>query len=201
MPDSWRREGMESSCPPVRRASTHHGADHRPGADDRSRSPSVRCGCAGFHGRPVRTEHSGGPCSRRCDPEGDRHAPPVRAHKPRLEPPASLCSFGVVGPWGSWAVTGISSYGPTRTAPPRTRSSSCRAPSRPIRVLFRLAAHHLAAEARLRQPPHPSGAPELAATGAGVTRLALSGLLTLLSGTGLVLIARQRPNGPGSRRT
>lgn len=72
MPDSWRREGMESSCPPVRRASTHHGADHRPGADDRSRSPSVRCGCAGLHGRPVRTEHSGGPCSRRCDPEGDR---------------------------------------------------------------------------------------------------------------------------------
>ncbi|WP_232837259.1 hypothetical protein [Lentzea terrae] len=47
----------------------------------------------------------------------------------------------------------------------------------------------------------PSGVPELAATGPGVTRLALSGLLTLLVGTGLVLIARQRPNGPGSRRT
>lgn len=47
----------------------------------------------------------------------------------------------------------------------------------------------------------PSGAPELAATGAGVTRLALSGLLSLLIGTGLVLIARQRPNDPGSRRT
>lgn len=49
----------------------------------------------------------------------------------------------------------------------------------------------------------PAGAPreELAAAGAGVTRLALSGLLTLLIGTGLVLIARQGPNGPGSRRT
>lgn len=47
----------------------------------------------------------------------------------------------------------------------------------------------------------PAAAPDLAATGAGVTRLALSGLLTLLIGTGLVLIARQRPNGPGSRRT
>lgn len=47
----------------------------------------------------------------------------------------------------------------------------------------------------------PTGAPDLAATGTGVTRLALSGLLTLLLGTGLVLLARQGPNGPGSRRT
>jgi len=43
--------------------------------------------------------------------------------------------------------------------------------------------------------------PVLAATGAGVARLALSGLLTLLIGVGLVLIARRGPNDPGSRRT
>ena len=49
--------------------------------------------------------------------------------------------------------------------------------------------------------PPADSTPELAATGAGVTRLALSGLLTLLIGAGLVLIARQNPNGPGSRRT
>lgn len=53
-------------------------------------------------------------------------------------------------------------------------------------------------------PPNaapPSGTPHLAATGTGAARLALSGLLTLLAGTGLVLIARRGPNGPGSRRT
>ncbi|MDX8052174.1 hypothetical protein SK571_22540 [Lentzea sp. BCCO 10_0798] len=47
----------------------------------------------------------------------------------------------------------------------------------------------------------PGGTPELAATGTGAARLALSGLLTLLIGAGLVLLARQGPNGPGSRRT
>lgn len=50
-------------------------------------------------------------------------------------------------------------------------------------------------------PPPVTGQPPLAVTGAGVTRLALSGLLTLLLGAGLVLLARQGPNGPGSRRT
>lgn len=68
------------------------------------------------------------------------------------------------------------------------------------------AAHRSVAATRLRIPLHgprpPAGAPqELAATGTGVTRPALSGLLTLLIGAGLVLIARQGPNGPGSRRT
>jgi hypothetical protein len=49
--------------------------------------------------------------------------------------------------------------------------------------------------------PPDAQLPELAATGTGVARLALSGLLTLLIGAGLVLIARRGPNGPGSRRT
>jgi hypothetical protein len=47
----------------------------------------------------------------------------------------------------------------------------------------------------------PSGTPHLAATGTDAARLALGGLLTLLTGTGLVLLVRRRANGAGSRRT
>jgi hypothetical protein len=46
-----------------------------------------------------------------------------------------------------------------------------------------------------RTPVHSAVAP------AGVPRPALSGLLTLLIGAGLVLVARRDPNGPGSGRT
>lgn len=112
--------------------------------------------------------------------------------------PVGPYSFGVVGPWRPWNM--LSDFvvqagedgspthwiyvvrGPEQPDPGTgDTSSGCDGP-----------------------PPAAaprSGVPELAATGPGVTRLALSGLLTLLIGTGLVLIARQRPNGPGSRRT
>ncbi|MDX8034940.1 hypothetical protein SK803_32390 [Lentzea sp. BCCO 10_0856] len=53
-----------------------------------------------------------------------------------------------------------------------------------------------------RNPAGPTATVTSSTTiGAGGTRLALSGPLTLLLGAGLALLARQGPNGPGSRRT
>jgi hypothetical protein len=113
--------------------------------------------------------------------------------------PVGPYSLGMVGPWlGSWSSEifvqanengEYDSYthfvfvvpGPYQPDPPEGGGSGCGAPP---------------------DAAPPGGAPEqLAATGTGVTRLALSGLLTLLLGAGLMLLARQGPNGPGSRRT
>ncbi len=117
--------------------------------------------------------------------------------------PVGPYSFGVVGPWQSWSgypdfiVRADENGSPSHTVSiipgpyqpdPGDAPSGCGGGGGG------------APPPDAGPPPSPNAPPPLAATGTGVTRLALSGLLTLLIGTGLVLIAR-RPNGPGSRRT
>ncbi|MGW4213595.1 hypothetical protein ACWEIJ_36820 [Lentzea sp. NPDC004789] len=113
--------------------------------------------------------------------------------------PAGLYNSGVVGPWQP--------YGGTEFA---VRAGEDGSPRHSIYVVPGPDQPDPDAVPPGGTPPDggpppdtapPNGTPHLAATGTGAARLALSGLLTLLIGTGLVLIARRGPNGPGSRRT
>lgn len=111
-----------------------------------------------------------------------------------LDVPAGLYDFGLVGPWQL--------YRPERVV---VRGEENGYPAHPIYVVpgpYQPDPDPVPPGGGA--PPDvepPDGTPDLAATGTDAARLALSGLLTLLAGTGLVLIARRGPNGPGSRRT